>query len=131
MDSEQANDLEKATKRIGDEEVQRARVEIEHAARCAHERLKESVKMLGDLSKMTIPLDMLKIMATGGCVRSTVLELGRNYCQSSLFQIGLQADNQILFGSEVEHMKVHPGQYRITVIVERLGDVPKRESEPR
>lgn len=131
MDAEQEKELEEAMNRIGHEEVQRARIEIEHAACCAHERLKESVKMLGDLSKMTIPMDLLKIIATGGCVRSTILELGRNYCQSSLFQIGLQADSQIVFGSEVEHMKVHPGQYRITVIVERLGDVPKRESEPR
>lgn len=78
-----------------------------------NEELEKFVADLEERAKITIPTDVARILARGGIIERGELNLPYSEAYLSL----RMGDNNLFTRSDV-----NSGQYRITLIVERIGD---------
>lgn len=120
-------DAEEKIKSILDECSERvlewAMTDLHRAVENAEKNLKEKLEAVKQAMAIPVPpnVDVLKILAEGGVLRSAEIEKDSDFEETIYVSF---RSFHLFYPSEIQ-LRRH-GKYRITVLIERIGDVKVR-----
>lgn len=113
--------VEKIIEEKGEEIKRETLKTINRAAEAATERFKGIIENLKEQAKIVLPVNVIDILAKGGCVESIDYDVPY---EETYVRLSFQ-DKDIFYERKQGRFQIASGKYRVTLIMERLGPAEK------